>query len=106
MAGSPPVQSVSVPHSPAATDDQFASGVFRIELSDPSRLVELRDFYVKVQAVARINGKGRIVRLAGPPDANDQRRLHAYLQTWLALAEASGRPVRAELSQEEAGFEQ
>jgi hypothetical protein len=104
VAGSPPVQSVSVPHSPSATDDQFAA-VFRIELSDPSRLVELRDFYVKVQAVARINGKGLIVRLAGPPDANDERRLHAYLQTWLALAEASGRPVSAELRQAQTGFE-
>jgi hypothetical protein len=31
--------------------------VFRIELGGPSRLVELRDFSVKVQAVARINGK-------------------------------------------------
>jgi hypothetical protein len=70
VAGSPPLQIVSVPHSPAATDDQFARAVFRIELSDPSRL---------------------------------EGRLHAYLQTWLALAEASGRPVRAELSQEEAG---
>lgn len=89
MGGSPPVQSVSVPYSPSATDDQFASAVFRIELSDPSRLVELRDFYVKVQAVARINGKGLIVRLAGPPDANDERRLHAYLQTWLACPHAA-----------------
>jgi hypothetical protein len=91
VAGSPPVQSVSVPHSPSAIGDQFARAVFRFELSDPSRLVELRDFYVKVQAVAGINGKGLIVGLAGPPDANDERCLHAYLQTWLALAEASGR---------------
>jgi hypothetical protein len=34
--------------------------VFRIELSDPSRLAELHDFYVTVQAVARINGKGPV----------------------------------------------
>jgi hypothetical protein len=78
--------------------------VFRIELSDPSRLVELRDFYAKVQAVARIEGKGLTVRLAGPPDANDERRLRAYLQTWLALAETHGGPVSAELRQQ-AGFE-
>jgi hypothetical protein len=89
VAGSPPVQSVSVPYSPSATDDQFARAVFRIELSDPSRLVELRDFYVKMQAVARINGKGLIVRLAGPTDANDERRVHAYLQTWLACPHAA-----------------
>jgi hypothetical protein len=75
--------------------------VLRIELSDPSRLVELHDFYAKVHVVARINRKGLIVRLAGPPDANDERRLHAYLQTWLALAAASGRPVSAELKQEQ-----
>jgi hypothetical protein len=105
VAGSPPVQIVSVPHSPSATDDQFARAVFRIELSDPSRLAELHDFYVKVQKLARIDGKGLIVRLAGPPDANDERRLQAYLQTWLALAEASGRPVSAELRQEQTGFE-
>jgi hypothetical protein len=86
VAGSPLVQRVGVPHSPSATDDQFAKAVSRIELSDTSRLAELHDFYVKVQTVAQIDGKGLVERLAGPPDANDERRLHAYLQTWLALA--------------------
>jgi hypothetical protein len=77
--------------------------VFRIELSDPSRIAELRDFYVKVQAVARINGNGLVVRLPGPPGANDEMLVRAYLQMWLTLANAHGGPVRAELSQEEAG---
>jgi hypothetical protein len=58
---------------------------------------------VIVSARGRFNGRGLIVRLAGPPDANDERRLHTYLQTWLAVAKTPGGPVSAELRQEQNG---
>jgi hypothetical protein len=69
-------------------------------LSDPSRLAELRDFYVKAEAVARIDGTGLVVRLPGQPGIHDEMLLRAYLHTWLAFAKARGGPVSAELSHE------
>jgi hypothetical protein len=105
VAGSPLGYSVSVRHSTVSDQYRFARAVFRIELSDTSRLSELREFYVKVQAVAQIDGNGLVVRLPGPAGANDEMLVRAYLQMWLTLAKTHGGRVRAELSQEQAGFE-
>jgi hypothetical protein len=67
-------------------------------LSDPSRLAELRDFYAGAEAVVRIDDKGLVVRLPGPPGANDEMVLRVYLQTWLALVAARGSSLTADLS--------
>jgi hypothetical protein len=69
-------------------------------LSDPSRLAELRDFYAGAEAVVRIDDKPLVVRLPGPPGANDEMVWRVYLQTWLALVAARGNSLTAELRDE------
>jgi hypothetical protein len=50
-----------------------------------------------VQALADSDGSSLIVRLPGRPGPADVRQLRAYLDTWLALAAARGRPVIAQV---------
>jgi hypothetical protein len=58
----------------------------RISLSDPSRLVELRDFYSRAQARAVVDGDALDVELVGGRDpSRDRRQLANYLDTWLKI---------------------
>ena len=67
----------------------------RIELSDPSRLPELCDFFREAQALARIDDESVIVDFPGQRGDADSRQLRAYLETWLRLSAAAGRSVQA-----------
>lgn len=58
----------------------------QISLSDPSRLVELRDFFSRAQALAVVEGDVLDVELVGGRDPSDDRRqLANYLDTWLKI---------------------
>jgi len=53
-----------------------------------------------VHAVASVKGETLTVHLAGVAGVTDTRQLRAYLDTWLQLSAAAGRPLSAEASDE------
>jgi hypothetical protein len=62
----------------------------RIELSDPTRLLDLVDFFRSVHVHATITDGAVSAALIGPPIDDDEGRIRAYLETWLALAAGAG----------------
>jgi hypothetical protein len=76
------------------------AAAMRIELSDPSRLGELSDYFQSVHAHARIEDDALLVELSGAPTDADARHLRSYLGTWLALSAARNKPVTAQVHDE------
>ncbi len=72
----------------------------RVTVSEPSRLNDLRQYFRGVHAVACVEGETLTVHLAGAAGITDTRHLRAYLDTWLQLSAAAGRPLSAEVSDE------
>jgi hypothetical protein len=84
----------------AAKDGPHRPSAIRVELNDPSRVDDLRAYFCGVQAFADSDGSSLLIRLPGPTGPADLRQLRAYLDTWLALAAASGRPVIAQVHEQ------
>jgi hypothetical protein len=70
----------------------------RIELGDPSRLLDLLDFFRSVHVQATITDGAVSATLVGPPIDDDGERIRAYLETWLALAAAGDRSIQATIA--------